>query len=33
MVADFGEDGLVYNSWNGYTEAMAPVPTGEFGDV
>jgi hypothetical protein len=33
MVADFGEDGLVYNSWNGYTEGMAAVPTVEHGDV
>jgi hypothetical protein len=31
MVNDFGEDGLVYNSWNGYTEGMAAVPTQEFG--
>ncbi len=33
MVADFGEDGLVFNSWNGYTEGMVAVPTPEFGDV
>jgi hypothetical protein len=31
MVADFGQDGLVYNSWNGYTEGMAAVPTLEDG--
>ena len=33
LVNEFGEDGLVYNSWNGYTEAMVAVPTQEFGDV
>jgi len=33
MVAAYGADGLVYNSWNGYTEAMAGVPTVEYGDV
>ena len=32
MVKDFGEDGLVYNSWNGYTEGMAGMPTVEYGD-
>jgi hypothetical protein len=35
MVADFGKNGLVYNSWNGYTEAMAAVPLreAEYGDT
>ncbi len=32
MVADFGEDGLMFNSWNGYTEGMAAVATREYGD-
>lgn len=32
MVRDFGQDGLVFNSWNGYTEGMAAVPTTEYGD-
>ena len=32
MVHDFGQDGLVYNSWNGYTEGIAAVPTYEYGD-
>jgi len=32
IVADHGADGLVLNSWNGYTEAMAMVPTVERGD-
>ncbi len=32
MVADFGRDGLVFNSWNGYTEGMVAVPTIEHGD-
>jgi hypothetical protein len=32
MVGDFAQDGLVYNSWNGYTEGMAAVPTTEYGD-
>jgi hypothetical protein len=33
MAADFGADGMVFNSWNGYTEGMAAVPTNEYGDV
>jgi hypothetical protein len=33
MVADIGADGLVFNSWNGYTEGMAAVPTKEYGDT
>jgi hypothetical protein len=33
MVQDFGQDGLVFNSWNGYTEAMAAVPLTEYGDT
>jgi hypothetical protein len=33
MAMDFGGDGLVYNSWNGYTEGMAAVPTTEHGDL
>jgi len=33
MVADHGQDGLVFNSWNGYTEAMAAVSTDEDGDT
>jgi hypothetical protein len=33
MAADFGADGLVFNSWNGYTEGMAAVPTQEYSDV
>ncbi len=32
MVDDFGQDGLVYNSWNGYTEGMAAVDLEKFGD-
>jgi hypothetical protein len=32
MVADFGEDGLTFNSWNGYTEGMAAVATREYED-
>ncbi len=32
MVVDYGEDGLVFNSWNGYTEGMAAVTTLEFSD-
>ena len=31
MVQDYGQDGLMFNSWNGYTEAMAAVPTHEYG--
>jgi hypothetical protein len=31
MVNDFGQDGLVYNSWNGYTEAMLAVASREHG--
>jgi hypothetical protein len=26
LIRDFGRDGMVFNSWNGYTEAMAAVP-------
>ncbi len=33
MVCEFGHDGFVYNSWNGYTEGMAAVDLQEFGDV
>jgi hypothetical protein len=32
MVTEMGQEGLVYNSWNGYTEGMAAVPTSEYGD-
>jgi hypothetical protein len=32
MVSDFGQDWLVFNSWNGYTEGMAAVPTFEYGN-
>jgi hypothetical protein len=32
MVVEYGEDGLVFNSWNGYTEGMAAVPTFEYGN-
>lgn len=32
MVVNYGEDGLVFNSWNGYTEGMAAVTTKEYGD-
>jgi hypothetical protein len=32
MVTDYGEDGLAFNSWNGYTEGMAAVPSQEYGD-
>jgi hypothetical protein len=33
MVKDFGQGGLVFNSWNGYTEGMAAVPTREYGNT
>ncbi|HTE50071.1 MAG TPA: hypothetical protein VK698_04305 [Kofleriaceae bacterium] len=33
MVAELGDDGVVLNSWNGYTEAMSMVPTVERGDA
>lgn len=33
MVAELGDDGVVLNSWNGYTEAMSIVPTTERGDA
>ncbi|MGD2095238.1 MAG: hypothetical protein PVH77_09560 [Phycisphaerales bacterium] len=32
MVQEFGDDGLMYNSWNGYTEGMAAVVLQEHGD-
>jgi hypothetical protein len=33
MVGDFGAGGIAFNSWNGYTEGMAAVPTREYGDT
>jgi hypothetical protein len=33
MVDECGDDGLVYNSWNGYTEGMAAMDLVEYGDV
>jgi hypothetical protein len=33
MVRDYGQDGLAFNSWNGYTEGMAAVLTIEYGDT
>jgi hypothetical protein len=30
MVEAYGQDGLVFNSWNGYTEGMAAVETDEY---
>ncbi len=33
MVQDFGEGGIVFNCWNGYTEGMAAVSTKEYGDI
>jgi hypothetical protein len=32
MVEEFGGNGIVFNSWNGYTEGMAAVPTREHCD-
>jgi hypothetical protein len=32
MVTKYGQDGLVFNSWNGYTEGMVAVPTREYSD-
>jgi len=31
MVKGYGETGIVFNSWNGYTEAMVAVPSQEYG--
>lgn len=33
LVEEFGEDGIVLNSWNGYTEAMVIVPTEQRGNA
>jgi hypothetical protein len=33
MVAEYGADGFVYNSWNGYTEGMAAMELREYGDT
>jgi hypothetical protein len=33
MVRDFGKNGMAFNSWNGYTEGMAAVPTREHGET
>lgn len=32
LVNDYGRAGMVYNSWNGYTEAMVGTPTVEKGN-
>jgi hypothetical protein len=32
LAADYGSNGVVYNSWNGYTEGVAAVPTTEHKD-
>jgi hypothetical protein len=32
MVSTFGQDGLIFNSWNGYTEGLVVVPSLEYGD-
>lgn len=32
QVVQLGQDGIVLNSWNGYTEAMSMIPTVERGD-
>jgi hypothetical protein len=32
LAAEFGKEGVAFNSWNGYTEGMAAVPTREHGD-
>lgn len=31
MVRDFGQSGMVFNAWNGYTEGLVAVPTKEYG--
>lgn len=33
MVTDYGADGMTYNAWNGYTEALVAVPSSEYGDA
>ncbi len=33
LLCDCGSDGFVYNSWNGYTEAMAAMELREYGDT
>jgi len=33
MVREYGSDGFVYNSWNGYTEGMAAMELREYGDT
>lgn len=33
MVMDYGRTGMVFNSWNGYTEGMATMTNQEYGDV
>ena len=33
LVNDYGRAGMVYNSWNGYTEAMVGTPTREKGNT
>jgi hypothetical protein len=33
MVRDFGDNGVAFHCWNGYTEGLAAVPTREHGDT
>jgi hypothetical protein len=33
MVHQYGDGGMVFNSWNGYTESMVAVPTVELKDM
>jgi len=33
MAHEFGQSGVIFNSWNGYTEGMVAVPTAELGSL
>jgi hypothetical protein len=33
LVQDYGQAGMVFNSWNGYTEGLAAVPSTKYGSI
>ena len=33
MTKDYGQAGMVFNAWNGYTEGIVAVPTQEYGSL
>jgi hypothetical protein len=33
MTREYGQNGIVFNAWNGYTESLAAVPSYEYGNL